>query len=151
VDPSTPKSRSGWIIFYAGCPVSWASKLQSQAALSTTEASLRDVILIMGLLQEMRERNFNVLCTEPYVYCKVLKTILAPSNWQGYLNFALGPSTLTYATIIFANMYARDSSRSSLWTPRTRLLTHSPNPWHKMTFNVIVASCAASNLHKQPK
>ncbi len=29
VDPSTSKSRSGWIIFYAGCPVSWASKLQS--------------------------------------------------------------------------------------------------------------------------
>jgi hypothetical protein len=30
MDPSTAKSRSGWIIFYAGCPVSWASKLQSQ-------------------------------------------------------------------------------------------------------------------------
>ncbi len=57
VDPSTDKSRSGWIIFYAGCPVSWASKLQSQVALSTTEAkyiamsqALRDVIPIMGLL-----------------------------------------------------------------------------------------------------
>jgi hypothetical protein len=29
VDPNTAKSRSGWIIFYAGCPVCWASKLQS--------------------------------------------------------------------------------------------------------------------------
>jgi hypothetical protein len=38
VDPSTAKSGSGWIIFYTGCPVSWASKLQSQVALSTTEA-----------------------------------------------------------------------------------------------------------------
>ena len=82
----------------------------------------------------------------PMCTARFLKTILVPSNWQGYLNFALGPSTLTYATIIFANMYARDSSRSSLWTPRTRLLTHSPNPWHKMTFNVILASCAASDL-----
>jgi hypothetical protein len=27
----------------------------------------------------------------------------------------------------------------------------SPNLWHKMSFNVIVSSCAASNLHKQPK
>jgi hypothetical protein len=35
--------------------------------------SLRDVIPIMGLLQEMRERNFIVLCTEPYVYCKVFE------------------------------------------------------------------------------
>jgi hypothetical protein len=38
VDPSTSKSQSGWIIFYAGCPVSWVSKLQSQLAMSTTEA-----------------------------------------------------------------------------------------------------------------
>jgi hypothetical protein len=35
--------------------------------------SLCDVIPIMGLLQQMRERNFNVLCTEPYVYCKVFE------------------------------------------------------------------------------
>jgi hypothetical protein len=37
-DPSTAKSRSGWIVFYAGCPVIWASKLQTQATSSTTEA-----------------------------------------------------------------------------------------------------------------
>jgi hypothetical protein len=62
VDPSTSKSRSGWIIFYAGRPVSWASKLQSQVALSTTEAkyiamsqSICDVIPVMNLLQEMRK------------------------------------------------------------------------------------------------
>jgi hypothetical protein len=62
VDPSTAKSQCRLIIFYAGCPVSWASKLQSQIALSTTEAkyiamsqSLRDVIPVMNLLQEMRE------------------------------------------------------------------------------------------------
>ncbi len=81
VDPSTTKSQSGWIIFYAGCPVSWASKLQLQIALSTTKAeyiamsqALRDVIPIMNLLQEMRERNFKVICIKPYVYhCKVLE------------------------------------------------------------------------------
>ena len=27
MDSCTAKSRSGWIIFYAGCPISWASKL----------------------------------------------------------------------------------------------------------------------------
>ena len=79
-DPSTAKSRSGWIIFYAGCPIIWASKLQSQVALSTTEAeyialsmSLRDVLPIMFLLDEMRERNFQVICTAPHVYCKVFE------------------------------------------------------------------------------
>ena len=38
MDHSTAKSRSGWIVFYAACPIIWASKLQSQVALSTTEA-----------------------------------------------------------------------------------------------------------------
>ena len=58
VDPNTTTTQSGWIILYAGCPVSWgASKLQSQVALSPTEAEyiamsqdLHDVIPIMGLL-----------------------------------------------------------------------------------------------------
>ena len=75
-DPSTAKSRSGWIIFYAGCPIIWASKLQSQVALSTTEAgyislsmSLQDVLPIMFLLYEMRNKGFQVVCTAPYVYC----------------------------------------------------------------------------------
>jgi hypothetical protein len=80
VDPSTAKSRSGWIIFYARCPISWASKRQSQIALSTTKAeyismsqALGDVIPVMNLLQEMRERNFKVVCIKPYVYCKVFE------------------------------------------------------------------------------
>ncbi len=80
VDPSTSKSWSGWIIFYEGFPVSWASKLQSQVALSTTEAeyiamsqALRAVIPIMGLLQETREQDFKVLSTESYVYCKIFE------------------------------------------------------------------------------
>jgi hypothetical protein len=53
---------------------------QSQVALSTTEAkyiamsqALRDVIPIMGLLQQMREQDFKVLCTELYVYYKVFE------------------------------------------------------------------------------
>jgi hypothetical protein len=80
VDPSTAKSRSRWITFYAGCLVSWASKLQSQIALSTTKAkyiamsqALHEVIPILNLLQDMREQNFKVDCIEPYVYCKVFE------------------------------------------------------------------------------
>ncbi len=80
VDPSTAKSRSGGIIFYLGCPVSWTTKLQSRIALSTTKATcivisqaLRDVIPITNLLQVIREQDFKVICTEPYVYCKVFE------------------------------------------------------------------------------
>ena len=38
IDPSTAKSRSGWVVFYAGCFIILASKLQSQVAFLTTEA-----------------------------------------------------------------------------------------------------------------
>ncbi|KAL3786278.1 hypothetical protein HJC23_005356 [Cyclotella cryptica] len=79
-DPSTAKSRSGWVIFYARYPIIRASKLQSQVALSTTEAeyiamsmALRDVIPIMELMNEFRERIFKVICTQPQVYCKVFE------------------------------------------------------------------------------
>jgi hypothetical protein len=37
-DPTSVKSRTGYIITFASCPVLWSSKLQSEIALSTTEA-----------------------------------------------------------------------------------------------------------------
>ena len=45
----------------------------SRRMAESTSQALRDVIPIMGLLQEMREQDFKVLCTEPYVYCKVFE------------------------------------------------------------------------------
>ena len=79
-DQSTAKSRSGWVVFYAACPIIWASKLQSQVALSMTEAeyiamsmALHDVIPLMELIKEMREHKFKIVNTQPYIYCKVFE------------------------------------------------------------------------------
>ena len=75
-DVSTSKSRSGYVILLAGCPIIWASKLQSQIALSTTEAeyialsmSLRDTIPVMNLLKELKTRNFCIVSTTANVHC----------------------------------------------------------------------------------
>ena len=45
----------------AGCPIVWVSKLQTEVALSTTEAeyialtqAMRDLIPLLGLLEELR-------------------------------------------------------------------------------------------------
>jgi hypothetical protein len=58
--PSSVKSRTGYVITFASCPVLWSSKLQSKVTLSTTEAeyialsqSTRDVIPMRGLLHEL--------------------------------------------------------------------------------------------------
>ena len=77
---TTKKTRSRWIISYAACPIVWASKLQTQLALSMTEVeyislfmSLRDVIHTMQLLEEMKGLGIQVICTKPHVYCKVFE------------------------------------------------------------------------------
>ena len=55
-DPNTAKSRSAYHIMYNGCLIYWSSKLQTEVALSTTEAeyiclsqSLRTTICLMRL------------------------------------------------------------------------------------------------------
>ena len=69
-------SRTGYVIMYAGCPVIWCSKLQTEVALLTTEAkyialsqSLREVIPIMQLLKDINE-VFPLKMPTPEVHCK---------------------------------------------------------------------------------
>ena len=76
-DPSTAKSRTGYLINFAGCPIHWASKLQTQIALSTTEAeyvalsqSLREAIPVMQLVREMREKRIIKIDDKAKVYCR---------------------------------------------------------------------------------
>ena len=38
IDAGSVLSRTGYVIMYAGCPLTWCSKLQTEIALSTTEA-----------------------------------------------------------------------------------------------------------------
>ena len=79
-DPDTARSRTGFVIKYAGCPILWASKLQSLIALSTTEAeyislstALREVIPLMELIREMRDQGFDIKSATPTVHCKVFE------------------------------------------------------------------------------
>jgi hypothetical protein len=76
-DVSTAKSRTGYIIYFAGFPITWASKLQTQIALSTTEAeyislsqSLREVIPMINIMIEVNRLGVCNYCTVPKVYCK---------------------------------------------------------------------------------
>jgi hypothetical protein len=58
---------------------------------------------------------------------------------------------VTAGTSLCGRVCTRDSSRYSPSTQKTRSLTYSPNLWHKTTFNVTVALCAASNLPQATK
>jgi hypothetical protein len=79
-DVSTAKSRTGYIISFTGCPLTWASKLQTQITLSTTEAeyiilsqALREVIHMINLMTEIKRLGVCSYCTIPKVYCKTFE------------------------------------------------------------------------------
>jgi hypothetical protein len=74
--PVTAKSRTGYVITYADCPVIWASQLQTETALSTTEAeyialstALRQTIPLMRLIKEIKETTSIPMNSKPTVYC----------------------------------------------------------------------------------
>ncbi len=79
-DPLSSHCRTGYVIMYAGCPIIWASKIQSLIALSTTEAeyialstALREVIAVMNLLQELQGQGFIFNTNVPTIKCKVFE------------------------------------------------------------------------------
>ena len=62
-DPVCVKSRTGYVLTLGGCPISWSSKLQTEIALSTTEAkfialsqAMRELIPTRRLLAEISEQ-----------------------------------------------------------------------------------------------
>ena len=78
-EPSSVMSRTGYVIFYANCPIIWSSKLQTEIALSTTESeyialsqSLRDVIPLISLLKELQS-VLSFTSDTPTVHCTVFE------------------------------------------------------------------------------
>ena len=79
-DRDTARSRHGYMIFYNGCLIAHKSQMQTDIALSTTEAeftglsqALREVIPIMRLLKEMKENGFPILSSRADMKCRVFE------------------------------------------------------------------------------
>ena len=75
-DPATAHSRTGYVVMLAGCPLIWASKLQTEIALSTTECeyvslseALRSVIPVMHIMEECVERGLLDKTFKPRIKC----------------------------------------------------------------------------------
>ena len=75
-DPNSVKSRTGCVIKYAGCPITWFSRLQSEIALSTTEAEyialstaarevlpLRELIIELKTILDIPQADLKIRCT----------------------------------------------------------------------------------------
>jgi hypothetical protein len=99
-DPSSIKSRTGYVILFANCPLLWASKLQTEVALSTTEVEY------IALSQAMSDLI-------PLRY--LLEDIISTTNTT------LGSST-TYSTVFEDNRSCVDLIKAPKMNPRTRYI-----------------------------
>ncbi len=92
-DPACAKSRSGFVIVFAGVPVLWQSKLQTQTALSTMEAEgialgacMKELIPIMDMVESLAvaagisagDENIRVSVHEDNLGALVLAETLPP-------------------------------------------------------------------------
>jgi len=76
-NPDNVLSRTGFVIFYAGCPIVWASRMQTEISLSTAESEyiacsteMRDVLSLTYLMQEIT-KIFPIENIKPKMYCTV--------------------------------------------------------------------------------
>ena len=69
----TSKSRSGWLVCFAGAPITWASKMQTITAMSTTEAKYIALSTSLRVLPEAREHGLQVDYLPPKVHCTVFE------------------------------------------------------------------------------
>ena len=91
-DPISVRSRTGYVFFLANCPLLWASKLQTEIALSTMEAeyialsqSLRDLIPLRRLVRFICDIVFGKNKVESKMYSTVFE------DNQGTLQLARAP------------------------------------------------------------
>ena len=79
-DIDTAQSRHGFVIYYARCSIAWKSSMQTEIALSTTEAeyvgilyALHSAIPVMRLPREMKKQGIDAIVDRAPMRCKVFE------------------------------------------------------------------------------
>ncbi len=98
-DPVCVRSRTGYVLTLGGCPISWSSKLQTEIALSTTEAEF------IALSQAMRE---------------LIPTRRLLTEISGYMRLQGDSPVLIKSTVFEDNNGAISTARAVKMTPRTK-------------------------------
>ena len=78
-DPSTILSRTGYVIMYQGCPILFVSEMQTEIALSTTEAeyialsqAMCDLIPFTDMAKEL-SAHYHELLESPKILCRLFE------------------------------------------------------------------------------
>ena len=106
LDPVCVKSRTGYVLMLGGCPLTWASRLQSEIALSTTEAeyialstAMRDLLPTRALLKEVGKNLQLSYCNKSTILSRVWE------DNNGAIRLAEATSKITFRTKHIAVKY----------------------------------------------
>ena len=139
-DVDTTRSRTGYVIMFAGCPLIWASKLRTEITLSSTEAeyvalstATREIIHLIDFLKEAKEMVSQLTSRMQQSTVRFLRITLAPLIWLKYLRCALAQNILILSIIIFINMCYQYMQLAQ----RIKLQTSSQNPLMELLLNFI--------------
>ena len=99
-NPNTARSCTGFVITYAGCPLVWASRLQTEVCLSSTESELvalssatRELVYLLRIVKEAKEiAQLDLRLTNSRIICRVYEEI------QGTIAIARISCLTTYQT-----------------------------------------------------
>jgi hypothetical protein len=79
-DPSTARSRTGYVILFAGYPIVWSSKIQTEIALSVTEAdyialssAAQEILPLISLAKEAAKQGVICETSAPIIKCKIFE------------------------------------------------------------------------------
>ena len=80
-DPNLARSRTGYLITYAGVPLTWASKLQTEISLSSTEAEMvalstatRECIFLLRLIQDAQQiGRLDISLNNSKLHCRLFE------------------------------------------------------------------------------
>ncbi len=105
-DPVCVKSRTGYVLLLGGCPLFWSSKLQTEIALSTTEAEYIALSQAMRALLPLRSllREVGTKMQLSYSSKSVIRTRVWEDN-NGALALATNPTKISVRTKHMAIKY----------------------------------------------
>jgi hypothetical protein len=113
--------------------------------------ALREVIQVMNLLHEMRERNFKVVCIEPYVYCKVFEDNAGALELTRLPKLCPRTRHINVCYHHFCEHVQKGLIKIFSINTKDQIADALTKLWHKMTSCIITAICAVRNLSKPPK
>ena len=111
-DPNLARSHTGYLITYAGCPLTWASKLQTKISLSSTKAEMvalslatRECIFLLWLIQDTQSTGgLDMSLNDSKLHCRIME------DNQGTIAIADEPQIRPQTKHLTSNLLNQSSS-----------------------------------------